>query len=245
MRFADGGFDGAPPPVRWAADVHYDEAHAELAQATVGRTHLRVLTARRAWALLSFAALTGGLGGCGGGAHNASSVTTTADQRAPATSITSAVTHSSAPTPTARADHIVSISGVNMAPTLLPNDQVGVYIAGDRLRRGDIVLLHPPGDADPEKVVVQRIIALPGEKIETRNRKVFVNDRALEEPYLGNDIVTDPTFTPITLGSDSYWVMGDNRGNSRDSRFFGPVRQAAIVGVIRSIVAPAPRARSL
>jgi signal peptidase I len=100
-------------------------------------------------------------------------------------------------------------------------------------RRTDIVAVKDPQDGS---LVVKRIIALPGESIYLNNGSVFVNGRRLDESYL-------PPHTPtyayeksedelICCGKDQYFVLGDNRGNSTDSRTFGPVTREDILGKV-------------
>ena len=96
-----------------------------------------------------------------------------------------------------------------------------------RFARG---ILEGVGLAKPEKeILIKRVIGLPGEVIEGRGGHVFVNGRRLIEPYLPAGVQTDP-FGPVTVPEGSLWVMGDNRGNSRDSRFIGPIKESDVIG---------------
>lgn len=83
---------------------------------------------------------------------------------------------------------------------------------------------------------IKRVIALPGEQVDIKEGKVYVNGRELVEPYLTPGTLTLPgRFEfPLTVPENSLWVMGDNRGNSSDSRVFGPISQDKVVG--RTIV---------
>ena len=99
------------------------------------------------------------------------------------------------------------------------------------IRRGDIVVFKYPDE--PDRDFIKRVIGLPGETIELRNKKVHVNGRPLEEPYV--HFLTPPSteyqevtssdlrerFGPVTVPPDQYFVMGDNRDNSQDSRYWG------------------------
>ncbi|MGQ0617505.1 MAG: signal peptidase I [Acidimicrobiia bacterium] len=85
-------------------------------------------------------------------------------------------------------------------------------------------LRQPPG-----QVLIKRIVALPGETVEGRGGDLVINGRALVEPYLEPDAVT-ADFPAETVPAGSVFVMGDNRLSSRDSRVFGPVPTASIVG---------------
>ena len=99
------------------------------------------------------------------------------------------------------------------------------------IRRGDIVVFKYPDE--PDRDFIKRVIGLPGETIELRNKKVHVNGQPLEEPYV--HFLTPPSteyqevtssdlrerFGPVTVPPDQYFVMGDNRDNSQDSRYWG------------------------
>jgi signal peptidase I len=111
------------------------------------------------------------------------------------------------------------------------------------LRRGDIVAFRSPDGSAGPTTVVHRVLALPGETIEARDRRVLVNGRPLNEPYLGAGVTTQ-AFAAVTVPPGHYWMMGDNRGNSKDSRFYGPVPAGNVEGVVTSILSPAGRVRS-
>jgi signal peptidase I len=92
--------------------------------------------------------------------------------------------------------------------------------------RGDIVILHPRQRDNRD--LVKRVVGLPGDRFEIRNGVVVVNGRELIEPY-----VKEPwrgELAAITIPADHYFVMGDNRNESFDSRSFGPVNEDDIVG---------------
>ena len=110
------------------------------------------------------------------------------------------------------------------------------------IRRQDIVVFKYPNDLT--KDFVKRVIGLPGERIEIRNKQVFVNDKPLEEPYKVHndsqiiakndlyqysDTIRD-NFGPVTVPPGHIFVMGDNRDNSADSRYWGFLPQANIKG---------------
>lgn len=93
--------------------------------------------------------------------------------------------------------------------------------------RGDIIVFHHP-QANAERDLVKRIIAIEGDTIEIRDNAVFVNGRQLVEPYVQTP--RHETMAPLLIPRDHYFVMGDNRGNSLDSRNFGPIHEDLIVG---------------
>ena len=121
----------------------------------------------------------------------------------------------------------------SMIPTLKLQDRVLVnklsYDLHD-VHRGDIVVFKSPeGAASGTKDLIKRVIALPNETVEGRDGTVWVNGKVLEEDYLPDGITTVP-FPPTILPDGHYWMMGDNRSNSKDSRSFGPIRKSSIVG---------------
>jgi len=82
-------------------------------------------------------------------------------------------------------------------------------------QRGDVVMFQPPATINSSTPYLKRVIGLPGETVEMKNQKVYINGRALVEPY-----VTDPldyTFGPVVVPANSLLVLGDNRNNSYDS----------------------------
>jgi signal peptidase I len=122
----------------------------------------------------------------------------------------------------------------SMNPTLVTGDRVLVnklsYHFHD-VHRGDIVVFkRPPGENDPTiKDLIKRVIGLPGETIEGRDGQIVVDGRVLNESYVAkNSPMSD--FAPRKVPPGHYFVMGDNRGNSKDSRVFGPISKSLIVG---------------
>jgi signal peptidase I len=128
------------------------------------------------------------------------------------------------------------IPSESMTPTLLKNDRVLVnklsYHMHD-VHRGDIIVFKAPPGIDPDvKDLVKRVIGLPGDTIEARaDGHVYINGQKLEENWLPRGVRTE-IFQPIKVPPESYFVLGDNRGNSKDSRFFPShfIRKQDIVG---------------
>lgn len=124
------------------------------------------------------------------------------------------------------------VDGSSMAP----NFETGQFILVSRVhylieapQRGDIIVFHYPNG--PEDDYIKRVIGTPGDVIELRDQQVYVNQVALSEPYI-NEPCT-PRACPDRiweLGADEFFVMGDNRNHSTDSRSFGPVGRRFIVG---------------
>ena len=126
------------------------------------------------------------------------------------------------------------IPSESMVPTLVKNDRVLVNKLSYKLHdvhRGDIVVFDaPPGAATAQvKDLIKRVIGLPGETIEGRNGTIFINNKPLDEPYLPPD-VRSRDFPPSKVPPAKVWVLGDNRQDSRDSTFFGPITENSIVG---------------
>lgn len=122
----------------------------------------------------------------------------------------------------------------SMEPTLRIGDRVLVNKMSYKLHdinRGDIVVFErPPGEAAGEiKDLIKRVIGLPGETIESIDGRVVIDGRVLEEPYLAEGTSTEG-LTRQVVEEGKIFVMGDNRGDSRDSRFFGQIDQDLVVG---------------
>ncbi len=126
------------------------------------------------------------------------------------------------------------MSGDSMLPKLFDRQFLLVEKWDKDFKRGDIVVFRNP--QNPDQDLIKRIIALPGDKIQIGNRKVFVNGELLTEGYLkelslGTELKKYPDEnTELALPKNSYFVMGDNRPKSIDSRDFGPVNKDNIVG---------------
>jgi signal peptidase I len=134
------------------------------------------------------------------------------------------------------------IPSESMVPTLEKGDRVLVNKLSYKLHdvhRGDVVVFErPPNEPDNGiKDLIKRVIALPGETIEVRDCKVLINGNALDEPYV-KEWSRTCTAAPKVVGNNEVFVMGDNRDDSQDSRFFGPISQNLIVGRAFVIVWP-------
>jgi signal peptidase I len=100
-----------------------------------------------------------------------------------------------------------------------------------KLERGDIIVFWYPND--PDKSFVKRLIAFPGETVEMRNGTVLINGRELEEPYLNAQYTgRHENFAPKRVDVHHYFVMGDNRDNSSDSRVWGQVPEKYVYGKV-------------
>jgi signal peptidase I len=132
------------------------------------------------------------------------------------------------------------IPSESMENTLHVGDRVLVNKLSYRLHdvhKGDIVVFErPPAEAGEPAIkdLIKRVIAGPGDTIEGRDGMVYVNDQPLDEDYLPTDKCPARRCTANlprqTIPADHYFVMGDNRTNSKDSRSFGPISESLIVG---------------
>ena len=95
-------------------------------------------------------------------------------------------------------------------------------------RRGEIIVFHPPGQPDAE--FIKRVIAVAGDQVELRRGQVILNGVVLTEPYIVNKSFPTETRAAVTVPIGSFYVLGDNRPQSEDSRAFGPVPQDNIIG---------------
>ena len=117
----------------------------------------------------------------------------------------------------------------SMVPTLYPRERVLVSrftYNFSKISRGDIVTLDAPNG---DKVLIKRVIAVEGETVEVRNGSVYINHKLIEEPYLVK-IRDFSNYGPMEIPENHVFVMGDNRPNSGDSRYFGPVTDDSIIG---------------
>ena len=135
----------------------------------------------------------------------------------------------------------------SMTPTILVGDHffldkvafpanypeaIQKYLPVRTIHRGDIVALWSP--ENPNIRLVKRVIGLPGETLEIRHRDVYIDGNRLDEPYA---VHTDPqeferrdNFGPVTIPADDFFMMGDNRDNSNDSRFWGFAKRDSLIG---------------
>lgn len=132
------------------------------------------------------------------------------------------------------------VVGNSMLPTLEADDQllvekVSKWFGG--IGRGDIVTIdsHELPRRDDEPNIIKRVIGIPGDKVEIAAGQVYLNDQLLDEPYLAADTVTrshNQAYSLVILAENEYYVLGDNRDGSLDSRSFGPVPQNGIIGEV-------------
>ncbi len=125
----------------------------------------------------------------------------------------------------------VKVEGTSMVPLL--SDQERIFVNKfvyrfEPILRGDVVVFWYP--LDHTKSFIKRVIGLPGETVEIREGRLFVNGEALAEQYVPREYLDSSSYGPVLLPPDHYFVMGDHRSSSNDSRVFGPVPRDAIYG---------------
>jgi signal peptidase I len=124
----------------------------------------------------------------------------------------------------------LTFQGSAMEPTFHSGQKIEYqHVALDDLDRYDVIIYSYQQDQD--RKLMHRIIGLPGEKIESTDGIVYINDEPLEEPYVQGNT---STFSAIILSEDQYFVMGDNRQYSADSRTHGPVEGNDIIGLVKN-----------
>jgi signal peptidase I len=119
----------------------------------------------------------------------------------------------------------------SMEPTLQVQDKIIVNKLVYRFKepaRGDIIVFELPM-LEPDLDYIKRVIGLPGETLEIKDSTVYINGQPLEEDYLPSDL-RFMDFGPITIPDDSYFMLGDNRNNSQDSRIWGTLSKDHIIG---------------
>lgn len=130
---------------------------------------------------------------------------------------------------------IFIVDGISMEPNFHTGELILVNRAGylfGKPQRGDVVILRFPGDPEHKKYV-KRLIGLPGDTIELINGDVLINGVRIDEPYLPagrKTYATIPGKERWVLGPDEYWLLGDNRPNSNDSRTWDAANKRFLIG---------------
>jgi signal peptidase I len=125
----------------------------------------------------------------------------------------------------------VKVEGTSMMPGL--DDQERIFInkfvyRWEPIERGDVVVFRYP--QDPTKSYIKRVIGLAGDRVRIEEGRVYVNGEQLYEPYVLAYYRDDRSYPEVTVPADSYFVLGDHRNMSSDSRDFGPIPQQAVYG---------------
>jgi signal peptidase I len=125
----------------------------------------------------------------------------------------------------------VKVEGTSMMPGL--EDQERIFVnkfvyRWEPIQRGDIVVFRYPRDIS--KSYIKRVIGVTGDRIRIENGQVFVNDEAVDEDYVPNEYADARSYPEVTVPTGTYFVLGDHRTMSQDSRDFGPVDERLIYG---------------
>ena len=125
----------------------------------------------------------------------------------------------------------VRVEGTSMLPRLEDSDRLFInkfVYHFKSIERGDVVVFHYP--RDPEKSYIKRVIALPGDRLRIDDGRVYVNGTLLREPYVPSRYRDSRSMAESTIPAGCYFMMGDHRSISSDSRDFGPVERSLIYG---------------
>ena len=117
----------------------------------------------------------------------------------------------------------VKVDGDRMYNTLNDNDIV-ILSKLSSIDRFDIIVLK---ENDNNATIIKRVIGMPGDKVKIRNNKIYINNKIIEDEYAYGET---SDYDEITLGDDEYFVLGDNRLISKDSRYFGAIKKSDIKG---------------
>jgi len=125
----------------------------------------------------------------------------------------------------------VRVEGTSMLPRLEDRDRLFInkfvyHISS--IERGDVVVFHYP--RDPEKSYIKRVIALPGDQLRIDRGKVWLNGKRQPEDYVPEEFRDSKSMAEMVIPDDTYFMMGDHRSISSDSREFGPVERSLIYG---------------
>jgi len=134
----------------------------------------------------------------------------------------------------------VRVEGTSMLPELRDQDRLFINKFAYRfehIERGDVVVFHYP--RDPEKSYIKRVIALPGDNLRVEQGRVYVNGQPIDEWYVPKRFRDNRSMGEMVIPLDEYFVMGDHRSISSDSRDFGPVDRELIYGKAAFIYWPA------
>jgi signal peptidase I len=125
----------------------------------------------------------------------------------------------------------VRVEGTSMLPRLEDRDRLFInkfVYHFEAIHRGDVVVFHYP--RDPDKSYIKRVIAIPGDRLRIDHGRVFLNGKPLIEPYVPAEYRDTKSYPESVIPEDEYFMMGDHRSISSDSREFGPVDRELIYG---------------
>ena len=127
----------------------------------------------------------------------------------------------------------VKVEGTSMMPSLVDQERIFInkfiYRFGiGEIERGDLVIFRFPGDVS--KSYIKRVVALPGDQVEIVNGAVILNGRRIEEKFVPQEYRDQQSMRPMVVERQHYFVLGDHRSSSNDSRAWGPVQRDYIYG---------------
>ena len=134
----------------------------------------------------------------------------------------------------------VRVEGTSMLPRLDDQDRLFInkfVYRFSAIERGDVVVFHYP--RDPEKSYIKRVIALPGDRLRVDHGTVWLNGNPISEDYVPEEYRDSVSMAEMVVPADSYFMMGDHRCISSDSRAFGPVERSLIYGKAVFVLWPA------
>ena len=126
----------------------------------------------------------------------------------------------------------IVVSGESMVPTLDGKEVMILKKYDTKYERFDVVVVNKSVEGDN---IIKRVIGLPGETIKYKNNKLYINDKIIEDSYAYGET---EDFVSITLGDDEYFLMGDNREISLDSRLIGVIKDYEIEGTAQFVLFP-------
>jgi signal peptidase I len=131
------------------------------------------------------------------------------------------------------------VASASMEPTLEAGDSVLVdKLAGSAPRRGEVVAFRAP---DSDEILVKRVVGLGGDRVAIHDGRLVINGRRRTEPYADPKAIDSVFFGPVEVPEKAVFVLGDNRGDSVDSRDFGAVPEDAILGRVGARLWPPAR----
>jgi signal peptidase I len=127
----------------------------------------------------------------------------------------------------------IEVEGTSMMPSLVDQERIFIdkftyKLGAEKIRRGDMVVFWFPGE--PGRSYIKRVIGLPGDTIRIDQGVVYVNGNKLEEDYVPPRYRDNVSVPEVRVKGDSYFVLGDHRSSSSDSRAWGPVARSSIYG---------------
>ena len=125
----------------------------------------------------------------------------------------------------------VKVEGTSMMPWLVDQERIFVnkfVYRFDEIRRGDVIVFRFP--LDPRKSYIKRVAGLPGDSVEIKQGRLSINNQPVDEPYLLPEYGDRSTYPPVKVQPNHYYVLGDHRNTSNDSRTWGTVDHRFIIG---------------